>query len=40
VDNAGRAFVADTMQGIVKVFDANTGLFLGNMAILAAVPGS
>src|ERR1035437_4178996 len=40
VDNAGRAFVAETMQGIVKVFDANTGLFLGNMAILAAVPGS
>jgi hypothetical protein len=31
VDDVGRAFVAHTMQGIVKVFDANTGLLLGNI---------
>jgi DNA-binding beta-propeller fold protein YncE len=39
VDNAGRAFVADTMQGTVKIFDADTGAFLGNAGDFGSAPG-
>jgi hypothetical protein len=39
VDNAGRAFVADTMQGKVKVFDADTGASLGNIGDFGSAAG-
>ena len=39
VDNAGRAFVADTMQGTVKVFDANSGAALGNIGDFGSAAG-
>jgi DNA-binding beta-propeller fold protein YncE len=39
VDNAGRAFVADTMLGTVKVFDANSGAFLGNVGDFGSAAG-
>ena len=31
VDNAGRVFVSETMQGVVNVFDAGTGAALGSI---------
>jgi hypothetical protein len=39
LDNSGRAFVADTMQGCVKVFDAGTGLSLGTVGDFGVAPG-
>ena len=39
VDNAGRVFVADSMQGLVNVFDADTGLSLGGIGDFGAAPG-
>ncbi|MEI6197969.1 MAG: hypothetical protein WCS42_26950, partial [Verrucomicrobiota bacterium] len=39
VDESGRAFVADSMQGLVKVFDADTGLSLGTIGDFGGAPG-
>ncbi len=39
VDAAGRVFVADAMQGLVKVFDAGTGLSLGSLGDFGGAPG-
>ena len=39
VDAAGRVFVADSMQGLVKVFDAGTGLALGTVGDFGSAPG-
>ncbi len=39
VDSAGRAFVADAMQGQIKVFDANTGTFLGLVGSFGGAAG-
>ena len=39
VDAAGRVFVADAMQGLVKVFDAGTGLSLGTVGDFGGAPG-
>ena len=38
-DNAGRVFIADTMQGYVRVFDANTGLLLGTIGSFGSAAG-
>ena len=38
-DASGRLYVADTFQGIVKVFDAPSGMGLGTLGGFGAMPG-
>ena len=39
LDNAGRLYVADTFQGIVKVYDAAAGTYLSTIGSFGSAPG-